>query len=74
MYIDVGSQSIADVFLSNSPTLAGVTQKFLLRPTSWASTGIAATDATNIPSGYRYAYVTNTSGETNSSGAPVSGL
>jgi hypothetical protein len=68
VYIDTGAQSVARVFLSNSATLAGVTQQFLLPATAWSATGITVTNASSIPSGYNYVYVTNPSGETNATG------
>jgi hypothetical protein len=68
MYIDTGPQVGACVFLSNSATLSGVTQKFLLSPSAWSASSITAGNAQNIPSGYNYLYVTSPSGETNSAG------
>ncbi len=68
VYIDVGPQSAAQVFLSDSPTAAGVTKKFILPATAWAADGITVTNAASIPTGYKYVYVTNVTGETNSIG------
>jgi hypothetical protein len=68
VYIDVGPQAQAQVYLSDSPTAAGVTKKFALPATAWANDGITVTDAAQIPAGYKYVYVTNVTGETNPNG------
>lgn len=71
VYIDVGPQSKAQVYLSDSATAAKVTKKFLLPPTAWTNDSITVTDAAQIPSGYKYVYVTNVNGETNANGFPL---
>lgn len=68
VYIDVGPQSQAQVFLSDSPTAAAVTKKFALPATAWTGTDITVTNVSSVPSGYKYVYVTNVSGETNANG------
>lgn len=68
VYLDVGPQSQAQVFLSDSATAAKVTKKFMLPPTAWTNDSITVSDAAQIPSGYKYVYVTNVNGETNASG------
>ena len=73
VYIDVGPQSQAQVFLSDSPTAAAVTKKFVLPANAWAADGITVTNAASIPSGYKYVYVTNVLGETNSNGFVIGG-
>jgi hypothetical protein len=71
VYIDVGPQSQAQVYLSDSATAARVTKKFVLPATAWADGAITVTDAAQIPSGYKYVYVTNVTGETNVNGFPL---
>jgi len=73
VYIDVGPQSQAQVFLSDSPTASAITKKFILPATVWANDGITVTNALSIPSGYKYVYVTNVLGETNNNGFVVGG-
>lgn len=73
VYIDVGPQAQAQVFLSDSPTAAAVTKKFTLPATAWAATGITVTNAASVPAGYKYVYVTNVTGETNSNGFVIGG-
>jgi hypothetical protein len=74
VYIDTGAQSIARVFLSNSATYAGVTQRFMLPASAWSATGITVSSASSVPAGYRYLYVVSPSGEFNASGYSVGGL
>jgi hypothetical protein len=57
----------ARVYLCNSSTAAGCTQKFLVAPSAWSGTSIT-TEGVNIPSGYNWVYVVNAAGEVNSSG------
>lgn len=73
VYIDVGSQSQAQVFLSDSPTVAGVTKKFVLPATAWASDSITLSNVASVPTGYKYVYVTNVTGETNANGFVMGG-
>jgi hypothetical protein len=73
VYIDVGPQSVARVYLSDSSTAAGVKKKFILPASAWAADSVTVTDAASIPSGYQYVYVTNVSGETNSAGFVLGG-
>ena len=73
VYIDVGPQSVAQVYLSDSSTAAGVKKKFILPASAWAADSVTVTDAASIPSGYQYVYVTNVSGETNSTGFVLGG-
>ncbi len=70
MYVD---NTQARVFLAAESTAAAVTKKFLLPPSAWAAGAITATDASSIPSGYNYAYVTNSAGETNTNGRAITG-
>jgi hypothetical protein len=74
VYIDTGAQSVAMVFLSNSATYAGVTQRFILPASAWSATGITVSSASSVPTGYRYLYVVSPSGEFNASGYSVAGL
>ncbi len=69
-YIDT---TPARVFLSDSATLAGVTGKFLLPATSWATGVINVSNAENIPVGYNYVYVANSNGEINTVGVAYTG-
>jgi len=73
VYIDVGSQSVAQVYLSDSSTAAGVKKKFILPASAWVADSVTVTDAASVPSGYKYIYVTNVSGETNSAGFVLGG-
>jgi hypothetical protein len=74
VYLDVGPQSQAQVFLSNSPTAGGVTKKFILPASTWAADGVTVTNAASIPAGYKYVYVTSVSGETNAAGFELGGV
>ncbi len=72
VYIDTGSQSVAQVFLSDSSTASGVTKKFLLPASAWSDSSITVGNAASIPSGYDYLYVVNPSGQINSAGRVLS--
>lgn len=67
----------ARVFLGDAATLVGCQGRFLLSPTSWNDTSVAAGSATNIPAGYNWVYVSNRDGEINVNGyalSPTAGM
>lgn len=69
-YID---SSKCKTYLGNASTAAACTRKYLLPMSSHSSTGIVATDATNIPSGHDWVYVVDDTGTVNSSGYAYTG-
>ena len=58
----------AQVFLCNAAALASCTGRFVVPPSAWTNTSISGTDATNIPAGYKWIYVSNPEGEINATG------
>jgi hypothetical protein len=66
-YMDTTPQK---VMLGNASTLAASKGGLLCPPSSW-SNGSLSVNATNIPAGYNWVYVTNAAGETNSTGFPL---
>lgn len=64
MYID---NTMARAFLGNASTLAACTARFMVNPTAWTTTAITAT-VDNIPAGYNWLYVSDTTNTINSSG------
>jgi hypothetical protein len=68
-YIDVNTR--AHAWLGNASTASACTGRWLLEPTSWSDTQVVVTGVDSRPSGYDWAYVTNSSGTTNSAGVAV---
>lgn len=66
-YVDTTPQR---VMLGNASTLAANTGGLLCPPTSWNNGSLTVT-AANIPSSYKWVYVTNSAGETNATGFPI---
>jgi hypothetical protein len=56
------------VFLGNASSLASCTGRFLLPPSAWSTTAITVTNATSIPSGYNWVYVSDSNGQINATG------
>ena len=65
IYID---STPARVFLGDSATLTSCTGRFMLPPTAWSGTGITVTHGLDIPSGYTYVYVMDSTGAVVSNG------
>lgn len=66
-YIDTTPQH---VMLGNAPTLSTITGRLLCPPTAWNNNSLTV-NASNIPSGYNWVYVTNDAGQTNAIGFSI---
>jgi len=65
-------KGLAWAAIGNSSTFAGVTDLLVVEPTGWSSTSIPYNMRGTRPSGYDWYYVSDTGGNINSAGIPVS--